>query len=247
VTRHRLALAGVAFLVLLGVAASALRARFPSDLGARMDPSRSRLMRTLGLADPDEALRAAEVARFDSSFAAHPAATLLHVVPGGLFLALAPLQFSSRLRTRHARVHRWSGRLLLVAGTVSALNGLYFGLSMPFSGPPEAVAIALFGALFLLALARGYLAIRRRDQASHREWMIRAFAVALGISTVRAIGGLLDVVLSAAGVAPTTVFLVSIWLGWTVTLAAAEAWIRRTRPGQANVFTTSAVRMTSTP
>jgi hypothetical protein len=31
-------------------------------------------------------------------------------------------------------------------------------------------------------------------------------------------------------VSPAGVFLVSIWLGWLVTLGAAELWIRRTRP-----------------
>jgi hypothetical protein len=218
-------------LLLVGAGASSLRASFTSDLGARMEPYRARVLRSLGLSDPDPGLRAAEVARFDSSFAAHPAQTLLHVVPGGLFLGLAPLQFSSRLRTRHLRLHRWSGRLLLLAGLASALNGLYFGLLMPFAGPAEGAAIALFGGLFLLALVRGFLAIRRHDQARHREWMIRAFAIALGISTVRVLGAIFDLVLTPAGVAPTSVFLLSVWLGWLVTLGAAEMWIRRTRTG----------------
>lgn len=229
-TRDRLAGTGIALLVLLGAAASVLRARFPADLGARLEPHRGRLMRSLGLADPDARLRAAEVARFDSSFAAHPAPALLHVVPGGLFLAFAPLQFSARLRTRHPRIHRWSGRALLLAGLASGLNGLYFGLLMPFAGPPEAAAIALFGGLFVLALVRGFVAVRRRDLARHREWMIRAFAIALGISTVRLIGAVLDLALAPAGVAPAIVFVLSVWLGWLITLTAAEVWIRRTRP-----------------
>ena len=130
-----------------------------------MEPYRERLFHALGLDDPNQGARTIEVARFDSSFAAHPRKTLLHVIPGGLFLALAPLQFSSRLRTRHLRLHRWSGRVLVAAGLASGLNGLYFGLLMPFAGPPEAIAIALFGGLFVLALVRGFLAIRRHDPA----------------------------------------------------------------------------------
>jgi uncharacterized membrane protein len=234
VTRRPAAGAALALLVLLGVAAAALRARHPSDLGARMEPGRTRVMRALGLSDPDKALRAAEVARFDSNFAVHPGAALLHVVPGGLFLALAPLQFSARIRARHARVHRLSGRVLVAAGLVSAASGFYFGLLMPFAGPPEAAAIAVFGVLFALALVRGVLAIRRGDPAAHREWMIRALAVALGISTVRLFGIVLDLALSPAGVPPATVFVGSLWLGWLATVVAAEAWIRRTRPGAAS-------------
>jgi uncharacterized membrane protein len=225
-----LARVGLGLLVLLGVAAAALRATFPADLGARMEPDRTRLLRGLGLADPDAAFRAAEVARFDRNFAAHPTQSLLHVVPGGLFLLAAPLQFWGRLRTRRPRVHRWTGRLLVATGLLSVANGLYFGLLMPFAGPPEAAAIALFGGLFAFALVRGLAAIRRGDQTRHREWMIRAFALALGISTVRVVGGFADVVLSPVGVAPATVFVMSVWLGWLVTLAGAEVWIRRTRP-----------------
>lgn len=228
--KNRLARGGLALLVLVGVGASAARAAFHADLGARMEPYRERLFHALGLDDPNQGARTIEVARFDSSFAAHPRKTLLHVVPGGLFLALAPLQFSSRLRTRHLRLHRWSGRVLVAAGLASGLNGLYFGLLMPFGGAPEAIAIALFGGLFVLALVRGFVAIRRHDRAGHREWMIRAFAIALGIATVRLLGAIFDLALAPAGVAPVTVFLLSVWLGWIATVGAAELWIRRTRP-----------------
>jgi hypothetical protein len=217
-------------MVLVGASAAVGRPTFPADLGSRMEPYRVRLLDAIGVQDPNQRERMSEIARFDSPFAAHPAQTLLHVIPGALFLVLAPLQFASRIRTRHLRLHRWSGRLLVLAGLLSGLNGLYFGLLMPFAGAAERVAIALFGGLFLLALARGFVAIRRRDPDGHREWMIRAFAIALGISTVRVLGGILDVALTPSGVAPVTVFLLSVWLGWSLTLGAAEVWIRRTRP-----------------
>ena len=226
---YRLLRGGLLLLALAGVGAAAARAVFPADLGTRMDPYRTRLFRWLSLVDPGAGGRAAEVARFDSSFAAHPVQTLLHVVPGALFLALAPLQFSTRIRTRRLRLHRWSGRLLLLCGGVVGLNGLYFGLLMPYAGPAEGVAIAVFGGLFLLAITRGFLAIRRHDLVGHREWMIRTFAIALGISTVRVFGALLDLALSPAGVGPKTIFVLAVWTGWIVTLGAAEAWIRRSR------------------
>ena len=59
--------------------------------------------------------------------------------------------------------------------------------------------------------------------------MIRAFAVAVGIATVRVVGMVLDVALTPAGVGPADVFVLSLWTGWTVTLAGAEGWIRYTR------------------
>ena len=226
---RRLLLSGLGFLVLLGTAAGAARAVFPRDLGSRMEPYRERILDRLALEDSDPAERAREVARFDGRFAAHPVATLLHVVPGAGFLLLVPLQLVPRLRTRHPIVHRAVGRLLLVLGAVTGLSGLYFGLLMPYAGRAEGAAIALFGGLFLLALLRAYRAIRRGDVPRHGEWMIRAFALALAISVVRVLGGVLDLTLSPAGVSPQAVFVLAIWAGWILSLGAAEIWIRRAR------------------
>jgi hypothetical protein len=120
--------------------------------------------------------------------------------------------------------------MLVAAAVVSVSSGLFFGLLMPFGGAAEVVAIALFGGLFLAALGRAVVAIRTGKVALHREWMIRAFAVAIGISTVRVFGAGLDLLLTPAGVRPDRVFVLSVWAGWVATLAAAELWIGRTRP-----------------
>lgn len=216
-------------LVLIGVSAAIGRSVFSADFITRADPVRARLMDALQLEDPFVSERPRELARMDGRFAGHPLLTQLHVVPGGLFLLFAPLQFSSRIRLRHPRLHRWSGRTLLPLGLVSVATGLYFGLVMPFGGPGEAVAIALFGALFVIAMSRGYLAIRRRQVERHREWMIRVFAIAIAISTVRVVGAVLDITLTPAGFPPARLFVLSVWAGWVITVGAAELWIRHTR------------------
>ena len=100
---------------------------------------------------------------------------------------------------------------------------------MPYGGWAERVAIAVFGVLLLVSVIRAVLAIRSGDVARHREWMIRAFAIVLGISTVRIVGTVFDVALTPSGVSPPAVFVLSLWTGWTATLAAAELWIRYTR------------------
>ena len=146
-------------------------------------------------------------------------------------LLLAPLQFSSRIRSRHLRFHRWSGRIVMLAAITTALSGLYFGLFMPFGGPAEAVAIALFGGLLLTAVVRGFLAIRSGRVALHREWMIRTFALAIAISTVRLVGPVVDYAFTPGGLRSWDMFARSVWIGWVLTIAAAEAWIRYTRPG----------------
>ena len=90
--------------------------------------------------------------------------------------------------------------------------------------------MALFGGLFLFTLSRAYLAIRRRQMARHREWMIRAFAIALGISAARVFGAAFDIALTPGGVSPQFVFVLALWVGWLTTLGIAEVWIRHTRP-----------------
>jgi hypothetical protein len=54
----------------------------------------------------------------------------------------------------------------------------------PFSGWGERVIIGLFGTLFLVALVKGFVRVRARRVA---EWMIRAFAIALAVATIRLI------------------------------------------------------------
>ena len=159
-------------------------------------------------------------------YVAHPVYAFMHLVPGALILLLAPFQFSSRIRRRYVRFHRWSGRLLLVLLFFSALSAFYLGVVSSQVVPFERPTIAIFTSLFVLAAVRGYLAIRRRDVARHREWMIRMFALSTGIATVR----LVSIVLALSVQASTaTIGIASMWIGWLFTLAVAETWIRYTR------------------
>jgi uncharacterized membrane protein len=224
---------GVALLVVVGMGATIGRGVFHADFATRADPVRQQILAALHREDPLASTRPEELDRFDGRFGADPFVTMLHILPGGLLLILAPLQFSSRIRSRHIRFHRWSGRVLVGAAIVSALAGLYFGLLMPYGGLGEATATALFGGILLVSVILAVVAIRRGQVARHREWMIRAFAIAIGISTVRVVGGVFDVVLTPAGVPPPELFVLSLWTGWTVTLAAGELWIRYTRAAPA--------------
>ncbi len=225
----RVAWTGIIVLVAIGVTSSVARWIFVADLAARFDPFRERMLAAIGLEDPFASARAAQLAIVDGRFARHPVMISLHVLAGALFLVLALLQLSSRIRGRYPAYHRWSGRLLVVLGGLTAIAGLYFGLLMPYAGAWEASAIALFGGLFLVAIGKGVVAIRRGNVIAHREWMIRAFAVAIGISTVRIVAAILDLTLTPAGFTPARIFVLSIWIGLSMTVIAAELWLARTR------------------
>jgi hypothetical protein len=94
-------------------------------------------------------------------------------------------------------------------------------------GANETAATTLFAILFILFLSLGFWNIRQGKIARHREWMIRAFGVALGIATTRPIVG---VFFAARRLSPQEFFGTAFWLGFTLTLLAAEAWIHYSEP-----------------
>src|SRR6267143_6141129 len=125
---------------------------------------------------------AAQFAALDDLFARYPFLTLVHIVPGLLFMVLGPLQFSSTIRARHLRLHRWSGRIFVICGVVIGISALVMSFDMPaIGGLNQAAATTLFATFFLFALYKAFWHIRRREVALHREWMIRAFSVGLAV------------------------------------------------------------------
>jgi len=216
----------VAVLVLLGVISGVARSLMPATLGERAEPMRLRLLHALHRDDPHADVRAAEIRRVEGRFAAHPTVIFLHALCGTLFLILAPLQLLPNFRARHVVLHRRSGVLLIGIGVITACTGVYFGVLHPAAGIGEVLVIAIVSALFLWSLARAVIAIRKRHLSTHRHWMIRAFAVAIGISTVRIVAMTADFFLTPAGFTLVEIFVLSLWAGWGITIGAAEVWIR---------------------
>jgi len=132
------------------------------------------------------------------------------------------LQFVSRIRRRHLAWHRWSGRLLIVLGFVVGTSALVMSYRMPIGGANETAATTLYAILFFLFLALGFWNIRQRNVVRHREWMIRAFGVALGVATTRPI---VAAFFAARRLSPHEFFGTAFWLGFTLALLAAESWI----------------------
>jgi hypothetical protein len=159
---------------------------------------------------------------FDHGFYDYRVLTFFHIIPAALLIVLMPLQFVARLRPRW---HRWSGRILLALGFVVGITALIMTYTMAIGGANEIAVITLYATLFLIFLALGFRNIRRGRVARHREWMIRAFGVALGIAVTRPIVGAF---FAARRMAPQEFFGIAFWLGFTITLLGAEAWIHYT-------------------
>jgi uncharacterized membrane protein len=177
--------------------------------------------------------RLAQLAALDDLFARHPILTLVHIVPGMLFMILGPLQFSSRIRARHLRWHRLSGRVFVVCGLVIGISALVMSFGMPaIGGVNQAAATTLFGTFFLFALCKAFWHVRRREVALHRQWMIRAFSIGLAVAAIRPIIGVFFATSPLTGLTPREFFGIAFWIGFLLHLIAAEAWIRTTMPGE---------------
>jgi hypothetical protein len=171
----------------------------------------------------------AQLTALDDLFARYPILTLVHIVPGLFFMLLVPWQFSATIRARHVRWHRWNGRILACCGVVIGVSALVMSFGMPaIGGVNQAAATTLFGAFFLVALGKAVWHIRRKEVVLHREWMIRAFAVGLAVATIRPIIGIFLATSRISGLTPREFFGIAFWIGFTVQLMAAEAWIRWT-------------------
>jgi uncharacterized membrane protein len=170
----------------------------------------------------------AQLAGLDEAFAAKPILTLVHIAPGLLFVILVPFQFSRSFRNRHLRAHRWMGRATMLLGVVIGISALPMSRH-PIGGRLEASATILFDVLFLLALTKAFVHIRRGHIALHREWVIRAMSIALGIATVRPVMGIFFATSSLTGLEPHDFFGIAFWIGFTLTYVGGESWIRYTR------------------
>ena len=155
-----------------------------------------------------------------------PAPVIVHIVASAVYLVLGAGQFLPALRRRYPRAHRIAGRVVLAAGVLVAGSALWMTLfyaAKPGTGPILYAARVAFGLGMLAFLLLGLLAIRSRDIAGHRAWMIRAYAVGLAAGTQSFTEGV-AIAIFGSGVLPGDLGKLA---GWVVNLAIAEWVIRR--------------------
>jgi uncharacterized membrane protein YozB (DUF420 family) len=174
----------------------------------------------------------AQFAGLDDIFARHTALTLIHILPGLLFVTLGPWQFSAGLRARHPMWHRVNGRVFLCAALTIGSSALLMSFAMPaIGGPVQATATGIFSAFFLFALGKGFWHIRKRESALHRRWMIRAFSIGIAVATIRPIVGLFFLTSRLTGLTPRQFFGWAFWIGFVLHLILTEWWLQNNRPG----------------
>ena len=149
---------------------------------------------------------------------------LLHVSGGAFALGLGLLQVWLGLTGRTAGLHRWVGRLYLLAVACGAACAFYLVSQIPL----DAYSLGLIGlgSAWVVTTVAGYRAIRRGDPVRHRAWMLRSYVVTFGFVTLRVTQN----VLMGLGLADEdTSVAIAAWACWTVPLVLIEPLLRSPR------------------
>ena len=153
---------------------------------------------------------------------ATPIPIVLHIVAGIIFNLLCPFQFASTLRERWPAWHRWSGRLLIIAGVLAGLTGLWMNHFFPqYGGFLKYPGIVVNSVGILVSLGLALRVILAGKVPRHRVWMMRAVAFGLGPATQRLF---ILPYFFIVGMPNDLVIGLVIWLGFLLNLSVVE-WV----------------------
>lgn len=95
-----------------------------------------------------------------------------HVLFGTIALLSGPLQFSSRFRQSHLKLHRVLGRVYVLSVFVGAFTGIALAL-----GRPGLPGTSMQAAAWMVCTTAAFITARNRQIVQHRQWMARSYAV----------------------------------------------------------------------
>jgi uncharacterized membrane protein len=185
----------------------------------------------------------AEITPENARFFAAPLPVVLHIVAAAAYVMFGAFQFVPSFRRRMPGWHRWVGRLLVVAGLVAALSGLWMAQFYQLPAHDGVLLYGfrlLFGSLMAISIALGLDAIRRHNLTRHRAWMMRGYALGLGAGTQVLTLGFGEI---AFGTPDEVGRGLLMGAGWAINLALAE-WIIR-RPARLRARTVHAASLAS--
>jgi uncharacterized membrane protein len=166
----------------------------------------------------------------NARFFASPIPVVLHIPSAVLFCTLGAFQFVPSFRRRHPAWHRAAGRVLGTCGLIAALSGLWMSLFYPRpvgDGDLLAVFRVVAGSAMVTSIGLALFAIRRRDIAQHRAWMLRGYAIGQGAGT-QVVTHLPWLLLVGMPDELTRACLMA--AGWLINIAVAEWIVRKARP-----------------
>jgi hypothetical protein len=153
-------------------------------------------------------------------------AFFIHVYASLWVLFAGFTQFSKTLLRKRPRLHRLFGYiytidLLLITGPAGLIMGFYAN-----GGITSRIAFVMLALLWMFFTAMALVKARQGDYKSHRNFMIRSYALTLSALTLRAWKW---GIMNSMHVPPMDVYRVVAWLGWVGNYFIAEFVIFKTR------------------
>ncbi|MEP3047594.1 MAG: DUF2306 domain-containing protein [Roseibium sp.] len=143
-----------------------------------------------------------------------------HIAVAPIALALMPFQFMKSLRMRKPGLHRWMGRIYVVAIFVSGIAGF----QLAFHSTAGSLAVGGFALLAVVWLGTTSAALwfaLQRNIPRHQAWMIRSAALTFAAVTLR-----IYLPLSMASEIEFAVaYPIISWACWVPNLIAVELYL----------------------
>ena len=146
-----------------------------------------------------------------------------HVLVGAVILLVGFLQIHPTFGLRWRNTHRMLGKVY-VGGILflSAPGGLVMSLFIN-RGPIVQASFVLQCTLWFIFTWIAYIRIRQRDLHSHRQWILRSFALTLAAITLRIYAFLGS---WSYDLAQPTAYATIAWLSWVPNLLVCEWYLR---------------------
>lgn len=148
-------------------------------------------------------------------------AFFIHVYASLWVLLAGFTQFSKSIQRNNPRLHRTFGYIyvtdvLLVTGPAGLLMGFYAN-----GGLPSRISFVLLATLWIFFTAMALVKARQGNFKSHRNYMIRSYALTLSALTLRAWKWSIT---NSFELPPMDVYRAVAWLGWVPNILFAE-WL----------------------
>ncbi len=144
--------------------------------------------------------------------------TAVFVIPAGF------TQFSGYIRRKFPLIHKYVGRVYaFVVIFLAGPSGFYMGV-FANGGIAAQISFCLLAILWIYFTVLAVIRVKQGNIKSHREFLIRSFALTLSAITLRAWK---YVIVFAFEPRPMDVYEIVAWLGWIPNLIIAEIIIRK--------------------
>lgn len=105
----------------------------------------------------------------------------IHFAAGGIILVLGCIQLIAYIREKFPALHRWLGRVYVLASLLTAIGGLLFiFIKGTIGGLIMDIGFAGYGLAMFVAAIETFRHARSKRFEQHRAWAIRLFALAIG-------------------------------------------------------------------